>query len=345
MPPTSTFWQPITRSLLMLTVAIFAGCASTGPLRERAYVAPEKLRLRSTTAQAARQVAELRGSDAVTITDREDSEEGISWAEVIGPGGEKGWAEARFLIRAELVEEGRRIAESTRSIRTQAVGRSRASLKLRLTPDRSNEDNVGILLPAGSLLDIVARQRKPRPASRLAEAEAGEALTPPGDSSGPKSDDWFLVRVHDFSVVPAGWIYGGSVSLEIPPEIIYFASPGRRITGWHKIGTVTEEDGRTGDHYLVLEMQTADNNSDLDFDRVKVLAYDPVTRNYTTPFREDLRGRYPVTLEMNGSRGRFQLTANDKVEHGGASQELSYQVELSESARIRVTRLTPPPRQ
>lgn len=325
----------------LFLVGCLAACFGGGPLNEKAYVGPEKLRLKSSTAQAARYVAELKGGDPVTITDREDAEDGTSWAEVRGPGGETGWAEVRFLVKAELVDEARRIAEQSRQIPTQAIGKSKAALKLRLTPDRATEENVAILIPSGTLMEIVARERKPRPAIKEADNESDDPLAPPPSNVPPdvKYDDWFLVRIKDFSVVPAGWIYGGSVGLEIPPEIIYFVSEGRRISGWHKIGTFHEEDGRTGDHYLVLEHKLFEGNDEMDFDRVKVLAYDPGTRNYSTPFREDVSGRYPVTLNMNGTRGQFKIKAIDK---NGQARDLSYEIEMLDAGRIKVTK-TPGP--
>lgn len=328
-------WLPT--ALLLAVIPAALGCSLAGPLNEKAYVGPEKLRLRSSTAQAARATDELKGADPVTITDRVEAEDGVIWVEVRGPGDEKGWAEARFFVRAELVEAARRIVDQHRNIQTQALGRSRAPLKLRLTPDRSSEENVANLLPAGALLEIIGRERRPRPASKgsiVSELE-GESVESAGNES--RSDDWLLVRVRDFSVVPAGWIYGGSVGIEVPPEIIYFVSDGRRITGWQKIGTVTEEDGRTADNYLVLEERTNGAKPEFDFDRVKVLAYDPATRNYNTPFREDLSGRYPLTLNMNGSRGTFELKAADKT---GQIRQLSYQIEMLEALRIRVTRIS-----
>lgn len=325
----------LSAAILLAISLVTTGCSPSGPLSERAYVGPEKLRLRSSTAQAARMTDELKGADPVTITDRIEAEDGVIWVEVRGPADERGWAEARFFVRAELVESARRIADQHRNIQTQALGRSRAPLKLRLTPDRSSEENVANLLPAGALLEIIGRERRPRPLPK--EPIAGEIESEGGESAGNElhSDEWLLVRVRDFSVVPAGWIYGGSVGIEVPPEIVYFVSDGRRITGWQKIGTVTEEDGRTADNYLVLEERITGAKPEFDFDRVKVLAYDPVTRNYNTPFREDLSGRYPLTLNMNGSTGTFELRAADKT---GQIRQLSYEIEMLDSSRIRVAR-------
>jgi hypothetical protein len=65
-----------------------------------------------------------------------------------------------------------------------------------------------------------------------------------------------------------------------------------------------------------------------------VLAYDAPSRNYVTPFREDVIGRFPVTLKMEGQAGSFRVIALDK---SGAKQELDYTVEIS-SNKVKVTK-------
>jgi hypothetical protein len=339
----SGYRSPSLRALLLglsLGMTLLAGqsCRLTGGLDETAYVVPERVRLRSSTAQAARATGELRGADPVTITARVEAEDGTPWVEVRGPGGEKGWAEARFFVRGETVEAARRLATAQRLVPSQAAGRSRAPLKLRLTPDRHHEENVAVLLPAGTLFEIIGRERRPRPVAsdQGAPPAAGEGADSPPATSGSDFDDWLLVRIRDFSVVSTGWIYGGSVDIEIPPAIFYYVSGGRRITGWQKIATITGEDGRQGDHYLVLEERIAGRNPALDFDRVKVLAYDPLTRNHLTTFRQDVDGRYPVTLEMTGSRGLFHLPV---VEANGQIRPRSFQIELRERSQIVVSPL------
>ena len=105
--------------------------------------------------------------------------------------------------------------------------------------------------------------------------------------------------------------------------------------GWQKLGKVQGEDNRAGDHYLVLERKTLDADERGDFDRVKVLAYDPGSKNYATPFRDDVLGRFPVILKMDGQQGSFHLTAIDKNDQ---KQELEYKVELLAGGKVKVTK-------
>lgn len=331
------------RGIALLALLCLTGaCQRQRPLEEKAFVAPERLKLKSSVAQAARYTSELPGGTLVTITDRDVSEEGALWAEIRGPKPDNrvGWVEARFLIKADLVEASRRLEAEVRPIQTQALGRSKATLKLRLTPDRAAEEQVITLVPSGTLLEIVRRERRPRPATPLLFNESDNSPSTPPASLSPeqKYDDWYLVRTQSLPVAPAGWIYGGSVNLEVPPEIVYFVSTGRRITGWHKLGSAQDTFGRSGDHYLVLEHRVVGGLDELDFDRVKILAYDPLTRNYLTPFQEDLSGRFPVTVSMMGNRGDFALTAADRA---GSPRAYRYQIDLDASGILRVARLAP----
>jgi uncharacterized protein YgiM (DUF1202 family) len=323
-------------AIILSLSALMASCTQGPSQDEQAFVLADRSRLRSSTAQAARVVGELKGGDQVTVTERASAEDGESWAQVKGPNGEFGWIKSLNLVKRDIVERSRQIAAEIKDVSTQAVGRSRAALKLRLSPDRSDDDNVATTLPSGTRLEIVARERKPRPAKIEGKGEAKEAKEAKEDSDGNvRYDNWYEVRLKDYAVLPAGWIYGDSVDLEVPPEIIYFVSSGRKIIGWQKIGAVTGDDNGPGEHFLALERKSFGADERVDFDRVKVLAYDPSTRDYTTPFREDIAGRLPVTLKMEGARGHFQIIVVDK---NGQTQKLTYGVEMLEGGKVRIAK-------
>jgi len=317
-------------AIILSLPALMASCSQGSAQDEKAFVVPERLRLKSSTAQVSRSAGELKSGDQVTVIDRAIAEDGESWSKVEGPNGESGWTRSLTLVRREIVEKSRQIAAEIKDTPTQAVGKSKATLKLRLSPDRSDDENVATSLPLGTELEIVARERKPRPARIEGKGEAKEE-----SESNVKYDNWYKVRLRGYAVLPAGWIYGDSVSLEIPPEIFYFVSSGREIVGWQKIGTATGPDNGSGEHFLALERKNIVADDGVDFDRVKVLAYDPATRDYSTPFREDVAGRFPVTLKMDGSRGYFQIITVDK---SGQTQKLTYGVEMLEGGKVRVAK-------
>src|SRR5215510_10670012 len=294
-------------AIILSLPALMASCSQVSTTDEKAFVVPERLRLKSSTAQVARSVGELKSGDQVTVVDRANAEDGESWSQVEGPNGESGWIRSFNLVKREIVEKSRQIAAEIKDVPTQAVGKSKAPLKLRLSPDRSDDENVATTLPRETEVEIVARERKPRPTRIEGKGEAKDE-----SESSVRYDNWYKVRLKDYAVLPAGWIYGDSVALEIPPEIFYFVSSGREIIGWQKIGTVTGDDSKSGGHFLALERKVSGAADGVDFDRIKVLAYDPVTRDYDTRFREDVAGRFPVTVKMDGSRGYFQIVAVDK---------------------------------
>lgn len=149
-----------------------------------------------------------------------------------------------------------------------------------------------------------------------------------------KYDEWYQVRIQANNVTPAGWIYGGSIELQIPPDIVYYPSSGRRIVGWQSLGEAKDESGRAGGHFLVFEREMFAKDQDVDFDRVKVLAYDPAARDYSTPFREDIVGRFPVKLKLEGRRASLEIPTPDQ-------QVVSYQIQIGENGKFEVSRLTP----
>src|SRR5262249_33693585 len=158
------------------------------------------------TAQVSSIVGELRGGDRITIVGRSYSVDGKPWVKIKAPKVDSGWAEARYFVSANVVEDSRRLADQYKDTQTQAIGKSKASLKLRLTPDRSDDKNVATLLPEGTILEILGRERKPKPATTVGEAEGNPAANKSGGSS---YDNWLLIRLKDYAVLPAGWIYGG----------------------------------------------------------------------------------------------------------------------------------------
>lgn len=322
----SNFARGALLGLIWGICGLLSACSSEMPGGSTALVVPGQLRLRSSTAEAARTVGELRGGEVVTIKERSEAD-GIAWARVIGPNGVSGWTQVRNLISEDLAARSQKLAEEMQAIPGQAIGRSKASLKLRLAPDRTTEDNVLTLMPSGTEVEILARDRRPRPATASGETES---------ATDTKYDEWYQVRLRDNKVTPAGWIYGGSVELQVPHEISYYGSFGRRIVGWQKLPSAQgAEDPNAA--FVVLERQISGAGEGIDFDRLKVMAYDAVARDYYTPYREDLDGRFPASVEAESGRGTFAV----RQVKDGATNEVKYGFETLEGGKLKVTRLTP----
>jgi hypothetical protein len=320
------------RAALAFSFVGLTACSGGLTKSESAFVLPERLELRSSTAKVARPVGELKRGDEVSVLERATEGE-TNWVRLSGPGGESGWAEARNVVGGEIVEQARRLGAESKDVQAQAVGRSKAALKLRLTPNRSVETNVATLLPAGTLVEILNRERRPRPAQENKGAAGGEGESG-GGAESPQYDLWLKVRLKDNDLLPVGYIYGGSVELDVPPEIMYFVSSGRRIVGWQKINATRDARGQENNNYLVLERQLFGADEKSEFDRVVVLAYDPGARNYYSPFRDDVRGRFPVRLKMDGELGGFSFAALDKNQQ---EYQAEYTVETS-GGKLKVAR-------
>jgi uncharacterized protein YgiM (DUF1202 family) len=331
-------WYGIICPGVILCLLSLAACSSIGLGTETAYVVSQRMTLLSSTAKVSKTVGELKNGDKVTILERLE-EGGRSWARLRGAGGETGWADARFLVSEDVVESLRRLSEEVKDIPAQAIAESKSYLKLRLSPDRSSDDNAVTRLSAGTIFEIIERERKPRPASLENKTSAGSEDNEDKDTE-QKFDDWFKVRVKDNQVLPAGWVYGGSLQLNIPDEISYYASSGRRITGWQKIGTVTDAGGRSGGAYLMFEKEIYPDDKDRsgkeDFDRIQVISWDAGRRDYFTPVRENIRGRFPVIVKTEGSRSQFQIKELDQNEN---LQTRVCSIELASDGKVTVTGL------
>src|SRR6266511_159351 len=63
-------------AIILSLPALMASCSHVSTPDEKAFVVPERLRLKSSTAQAARSVGELKSGDQVTVVDRANAEDG-----------------------------------------------------------------------------------------------------------------------------------------------------------------------------------------------------------------------------------------------------------------------------
>src|SRR5215510_4093864 len=108
-------------AIILSLPALMASCSQGSAQDEKAFVVPERLKLKSSTAQVARSVGELKSGDQVTVVDRANEDDGESWSKVEGPNGESGWIRSLNLVRREIVEKSRQIGAEIKDVPTQAV--------------------------------------------------------------------------------------------------------------------------------------------------------------------------------------------------------------------------------
>ena len=168
----------------------------------------------------------------------------------------EGWIEARNVMPEEVLEASREIAEEDKDIPPQATGQLRSSSNFRLTPDRSQNENIMMRLDSGSSFEIVGWKRVPK--STTSESIESDVAPKAGSaqqgaqSRGPKEPDenqpeennelWYKVRLPpSISPAPGGWIYGKQVQLTVPSDIIFYRTGQSlwRGNGWTEVPTKT----------------------------------------------------------------------------------------------------------
>ncbi|MFN7931579.1 MAG: SH3 domain-containing protein [Blastocatellia bacterium] len=275
-------------------------------LGEAAVVIPERMEVRNSISRVSKTIGELKRGDQVTILERSTQAE-TAYARIKTADGMEGWADARNLARKANLDKAQELATAVKDQSPQAECRARASIKVRLTPSRANDDNLIALLPKDTMFDVVDRENLPKAATPTTAGDSDK------DEAKAKYEVWYKVRVKENPVVPAGYVYGGSVELAVPQEIAYFVHPARKIVGWQKLGTVKDDRGQDNYHYVVF--QKAYNNADekSDFDYFQVVGFDPknTSVSYYNVLKKEIRGVFPVTVKIEDKRATFEFKSLD----------------------------------
>lgn len=352
-----TLMRQIHLILVLASALIFAGCSTLAQRNSTGVVVARRAQIRSSTAVVAADLLQVNRGDQVDILestdvlDPNDNTRKERWLRVKAHDEDatEGWIEARNLMLDDVLESAKTLAAEDANIPAQAMGQLRASSNLRLTPDRSGNDNIMMRLDSGSRFDIVSWKRVPKPKSSEAietdvAPKAGSAQ--PGVRSGNKQGDeatepeetnelWYKVRLPpDFSPAPAGWIYGKQVELAVPSDIIFYRT-GREFVAWQRLDgdprdatSSTDKDGgreaRPGS-WLILEKSSSNQPHSLDepdFDRIYVLGYDKRNQEHYTAYRSpDLTGYLPAKVEGQGDNKTFVLRLQDE---SGAVKDTQY---------------------
>src|SRR5438046_10574637 len=65
----------------------------------------------------------------------------------------------------DVLEASKKLADEDKTVPAQATGQLRASSNLRLSPDRSGNENIMTRLDSGSSFEIISWKRVPKPKS------------------------------------------------------------------------------------------------------------------------------------------------------------------------------------
>lgn len=343
--------------LVIASAVLLAGCSTLAQRSSTGVVVARRAQIRSSTAVVAADLLQVNRGDVIDIlestdvTDPNDNTRKERWLRVKAHDEDatEGWIEARNVMVDDVLEAAKKLAAEDANVSAQASGQLRASSNLRLTPDRSGNDNIMMRLDSGSTFDIISWKRVAKPKSSESietdvAPKAGSAQ--PGARSNNRQGDestepeeanelWYKVRLPpEISPAPAGWIYGKQVELAVPSDIIFYRT-GREFVAWQRLdgdpkdnSSSTDKDGgreaKPGS-WLILEKSSSNQPHSLDepdFDRIYVLGYDKRNQEHYTAYRSpDLTGYLPAKVEGQGDNKSFVLRLQDE---SGAVKDTQY---------------------
>ncbi len=359
----------VIKTLVVLGLPLLLlGCQTLASESSSGVIVARRAQIRSSTAVVAADLLQVNRGDLVDIletadvADPSDNTRKERWLRVKARDEDttEGWIEARNVMPDDVLQEAQKLAEEDKDIPAQASGQLRASSNLRLTPDRSGNENIMMRLDSGSSFDIVGWKRVPKPkASEAIESDvAPKAGSAQQGSSGagrerdeetPEEENelWYKVRLSPIaSPAPAGWIYGKQVELAVPSDIIFYRT-GREFVAWQRLDGDSSRDKNTEKDaaresrpgsWLILEKSGSNQQRGVDepqFDRIYVLGYDKRNQEHYTAYRSpDLRGYLPAKIEGQGDTKTFTIRLQET--EGGEVKEVRYNVYKDARGVLRV---------
>ena len=356
--------------LLLLATLLLGGCSTLASRSDTGVVVSRSAQIRSSTAVVAADLLEVsRGDvvdilDSIDIPDPSDNSKKERWYRVRSHEGDKieGWIEARNIMPDKVLENAQKLAEEDKGTPAQATGQLHAGSNLRLTPDRSNNENIMMRLDSGSSFEIIGWKRVPKlkgsdstesdTAPKAGSATAGANKSPQSDEDNQEEQEttelWYKVRLSPtISPAPEGWIFGKQVELMVPSDIIYYRT-GREFVAWRRLdddsndeastkGKDVAKESRPGS-WVILERSSSKEPHKLDeadFDRIYVLGYEKHDQDHYTAYRSpDVEGYLPLRTEGRGADKTFSVRIKDD---SGKITEAKYSLYRDDRGVMRVT--------
>src|SRR4026208_16769 len=228
--------------LILVALSLAPGCKTIAKQNNTGVVVARRAQIRSSTAVVAADLLEVDRGDAVDILDYQDVQDPSDnskkerWLRVQAHDEDstEGWIDSRNVMPDEVLQASKKLADEDKDIPAQATGQLRASSNLRLTPDRSDNENIMMRLDSGSTFEIIGWKRVPKPkGSESTESDiapkagsAQQGTSRPSKESQAEAEPeetnelWYKLRwPSQISPAPAGWIYGKQVELTVPSDI------------------------------------------------------------------------------------------------------------------------------
>ena len=158
---------------ILVALSLAPGCKTIAKQNNTGVVVARRAQIRSSTAVVAADLLEVDRGDAVDILDYQDVQDPSDntkkerWLRVQAHDEDstEGWIESRNVMPDDVLQASKKLAEEDNGIPAQATGQLRASSNLRLSPDRSGNENIMMRLDSGSSFEIVGWKRVPKPKS------------------------------------------------------------------------------------------------------------------------------------------------------------------------------------
>jgi hypothetical protein len=369
---TNTIKTTLGIPVLLILVALSAGCSTLAKRSDTGVVVARRAQIRSSTAVVAADLLVVSRGDEVDILDFQDVPDPTDnskkerWLRVQAHDEDstEGWIESRNIMPDAVLQSARKLADEDKDTPAQGTGQLRASSNLRLSPDRGDNENIMMRLDSGSSFEIVGWKRVPKPKSseviesdvapKAGSAQQGNARPSKeeqGEQNEPEETNelWYKVRLDpSISPAPAGWIYGKQVELTVPSDIIFYRT-GREFVAWQRLdgdSSDTEGNAKTKDaakeakpgSWVILEKSSSNQPHTLtepDFDRVYVLGYDKRDQEHYTAYRSpDLKGFLPCKVQGTPDNKTFTIRVQDD---NGQINEVQYGIYKDARGYLKVT--------
>ena len=353
----------------LAVMLLLTGCSTLASRSNTGTVVSRRAQIRSSTAVVAADLLEISRGDAVDILDSidvpdpSDNTRKELWYRVRARDAEstEGWVEARNIMAEEVLAKSRKLAEDDKSTQAQATGQLHAGSNLRLSPDRSSNENIMMRLDSGSSFEIIGWTRVPK--LKGAETSESDTAPKPGTASRNKKETdeenpedlettelWYKVRLSPaISPAPEGWIFGKQVELTVPSDIIYYRT-GREFVAWRRLDEDTTDesatktkdvakDSRPGS-WVILEKSSSKEPHKIgepDFDRIYVLGYEKHDQDHYTAYRSpDLEGYLPIRVDGRAGNRTFTVRIKDD---SGQVRDMTFSLYRDDR---NVMKITPP---
>ena len=357
--------------LVVLLALLFSGCSAIASRNNTGVVVARSAQIRSSTAVVAADLLEVnRGAtvdilDSLDVPDPTDNTKKERWFRVRGRDAEntEGWIEARNIMPDDVLAKSRTLADEDKGVQPQATGQLHAGSNLRLSPDRTRDENIMMRLDSGSSFEIIGWTRVQKLKGEMSESDtAPKPGTATNNNKNKKNDSdeenpedqettelWYKVRLSpSISPAPEGWIFGKQVELTVPSDIIYYRT-GREFVAWRRLDEETTDEAATTKtkdvaresrpgSWVILEKSSSKEPHKVgepDFDRIYVLGYEKHDQDHYTAYRSpDVEGYLPLRVEGKGASKTFTVRIKDD---SGQVKDVTFNLYRDEHGVMRVT--------